>query len=180
MFSQLFSPIKLLGLWIWAFVFCFFWIGCAQYVGQEYCDTGDLMQQAFCVANRKDTIIDVWHTANAVGNEVIKGSTKISIGWSKFFDVSKNESIIMRITKFILMLTIVLSVTMIILNGIQYIIKSWNGEDPSKSRTNLIYIVVGIILALFSVVIVNLLRSVGESTLKEISLSNPIVQNTLS
>ncbi|MDR0369053.1 MAG: hypothetical protein LBH96_00515 [Candidatus Peribacteria bacterium] len=86
----------------------------------------------------------------------------------------------MRITKFILMLTIVLSVTMIILNGIQYITKSGNGEDPSKSRTNIIYIVVGIMLALFSVVIVNLLRSVGESTLKEITLSNPIIQYPLS
>lgn len=180
MISQLLSPVKILGLGVWAFVFCFFWVGFSQYVGQEYCDSGDLMQQAFCVANRKDTIIDVWHTSTAVGNEFFRGSTKINIGGSKFFDVSKNESIIMRITKFILMLTIVLSVTMIILNGIQYITKSGNGEDPSKSRTNIIYIVVGIMLALFSVVIVNLLRSVGESTLKEITLSNPIIQHSLS
>ena len=53
---------------------------------------------------------------------------------------------------------------MIILNGIQYIIKSGSGEDPSKARTNLILIVAGIILALSSVMIINLLRSVGEGT----------------
>lgn len=88
-------------------------------------------------------------------------------------EVSQKPSVIIAVTRFLLMLTIVISVTMIILNGIQYIIKSGNGEDPSKSRENLMYVIVGIILALFSVVIVNLLRSVGESTLKEISLSSP-------
>jgi hypothetical protein len=68
------------------------------------------------------------------------------------------------------MLTIVLSVTMTIINGIIYITKSGNGEDPSKARWNLLYIAVGILLALFSVVIINLLRSVGgEQTLGQIS-----------
>ena len=57
-------------------------------------------------------------------------------------------------------MVIVLSVTMVIFNGLQYIWKSGSGEDPKKAQTNLMYVVVGIILALFSVVIINLLRSV--------------------
>jgi hypothetical protein len=71
---------------------------------------------------------------------------------------------------------------MIILNGIQYIIKSGSGEDPSKIRMNLYYIAFGIILALLSVVIINLLRSVGESTLKNITAytSNSFLSSSLS
>ena len=141
------------------------------------------MQQTFCPANRKETIIDVGHSKNAVGNEVIKGSTKVEIKVSRkgiSASFSQDESVLIRITKFILMLTIVLAVTMIILNGIQYIVKSGNGEDPSKSRNNLIFIVVGIILALFSVVIVNLLRSIGESTLNDITLSQQADFSSLS
>jgi type IV secretory pathway VirB2 component (pilin) len=67
------------------------------------------------------------------------------------------------------MLTIVLAVTMVIFNGMQYIIASGSGNDPKKAQSNLIYIVVGIIIALFSVVIVNLLRSTGTTLYKEVS-----------
>ncbi|MDR2540335.1 MAG: hypothetical protein LBD11_00730 [Candidatus Peribacteria bacterium] len=82
--------------------------------------------------------------------------------------LSKKESLLVKITKTFLMLTIVLSVTMIILNGIAYITKTGNGEDPKKLIWNLLYIALGILLALFSVVIINLMRSVGESTLEKI------------
>jgi hypothetical protein len=37
------------------------------------------MQQAFCVANRKETIIDLGNTKNAVGTEIIKGSIEIDL-----------------------------------------------------------------------------------------------------
>ncbi|MDR2189712.1 MAG: hypothetical protein LBP53_00495 [Candidatus Peribacteria bacterium] len=128
------------------------------------------MQQAYCLANRKETIIDLGNTKNAVGNEMIKGKTEINLDFDPETDILKQRpSTIIKITQFILMLTIVLSVTMTIINGILYITKSGNGEDPSKARWNLVYIACGILVALFSVVIINLLRSVGESTLKEIS-----------
>jgi hypothetical protein len=129
------------------------------------------MQQAFCMANRKQTIIDAGNTKTAVGNEFIKGSTNISITGKLKVGISHQDSIIIRITRFLLMLTIVLAVTMIILNGMQYIIKSGSGEDPSKIRSNLIYVVVGIVLALFSVVLINLLRSAGTTLYKEASKS---------
>ncbi|MDR2415114.1 MAG: hypothetical protein LBD75_00395 [Candidatus Peribacteria bacterium] len=146
----------------------FFGEGSAQYIGEDYCNHGDLMQQAFCVANRKETIVDLGNTKNAVGNEVIKGSIKINLDFDKETDtLQKNQSIIIRITQFILMLTIVLAVTMTIINGILYITKSGNGEDPIKTRWNLLYIAGGILLALFSVVIVNLLRSaLNEETIE--------------
>jgi hypothetical protein len=138
------------------------------------------MQQAFCIANRKETIIDLGNTKNAVGNEVIKGSTRINLDFNKETEtLERRPSIIIRITQFILMLTITLAVTMTIINGILYITKSGNGEDPRKIRWNLVYIAVGILVALFSVVIVNVLRSVlNEETLEEqetVSLEKTVI-----
>jgi hypothetical protein len=67
------------------------------------------------------------------------------------------------------MLTIVLAVTMVIYNGFLYITMTGSGEDPKKAQTNLMYIVIGIIIALFSVVIINLLRSAGTTLYKQAS-----------
>ena len=253
-------------------------LGFAQWGGNDYCTQGDLMQQAYCVAKRKDTIIDQGNTSRAVGNAFIRGSISIdlfewinlssltkqnknkiksnieavyghlmsmggaeeitkneiydiinllgeikspidgkirksvaselidlvnalsgeinnTIQWAAdqikgmindiawhtedIIGVSKNESLIIRITQFILTLTIVLAVTMVIINGIQYITKSANGEDPSKTRWNLFYLAIGLLLALFSVVIINLFRSVGESTLKTIGYHSTYTQEQL-
>jgi hypothetical protein len=44
----------------------------AQYDGNDYCNQGDLMQQAFCEANRRQTIIDAGNTTTAVGTEILK------------------------------------------------------------------------------------------------------------
>jgi flagellar biosynthesis protein FlhB len=87
---------------------------------------------------------------------------------SDFLSVEKKPSLFVNVTKILLMITIVLSVTMVIINGILYITKSGSGEDPKSVIHNLLYIAIGIIVALFSVIIVTLFRSVGETTLKEI------------
>jgi hypothetical protein len=127
------------------------------------------MQQSFCRAKEKNVIIDAGNTKSAVGNEVFAGSTEISLSGKRKWGISHNDSIVVRITKFLLMLTIVLAVTMTILNGIQYIVKSGMGEDPKAIQKNLIYVVLGIIIALFSVVIINLLRSTGQTLFNEVS-----------
>jgi hypothetical protein len=102
----------------------------------------------------------------------------MTIDFKSGIRLSPNDSTVIRITKFLLTLTIVLSVTMIIFNGMQYIIKSGNGEDPSKIRSNLVYIVVGIMVALFSVVLINLLRSTGTTLYK--TVSNKTASTTIS
>ena len=95
-------------------------------------------------------------------------------------DVSSQGSIVVRITRFVLMLTVVLAVTMIIFNGMQYIVKSGSGEDPKKVQMNIVYIIVGIMLALFSVIIINLLRSTGNTLNKEVAYNaSPIVISSL-
>ena len=158
----------ILGLGIW--FLGFLGVSFAQYEGNDYCTFGDLMQQAFCMANMRDNIIDLGNTKTAVGGVFFQGETEIKLKlWRDPIKIGQKGSIVVRITRFALMLTIVLAVTMIIFNGMQYIIKSGTGEDPKKVQTNLVYVVVGIILALLSVVLINLLRSTGHTLYKEAS-----------
>ncbi|MDR3168483.1 MAG: hypothetical protein LBU27_01630 [Candidatus Peribacteria bacterium] len=85
----------------------------------DTCNQGDLMQQAFCRADNHSTVLNLGYTKKAVGNEIIKGSIKMTLDFdpnTKF--LSANQSLIVRITRIFLSLVIVLSVTMIILNGI--------------------------------------------------------------
>lgn len=62
-------------------------------------------------------------------------------------------------------MTVVLSITMIIYNGIMYLIKASKGENPKEIITNLVYIIGGVLLALMSVMIIRLVSSIGTSSL---------------
>ena len=66
-------------------------------------------------------------------------------------------------------MTMVLAVTMIIYNGVMYIIKASKWENPKDILNNILYIGVGILLALFSVIIIRLISSIGTSSLNDIS-----------
>jgi hypothetical protein len=59
-----------------------------------------------------------------------------------------------------LMLVITLSVTMILYNGIKYIVEIWQWKDSKSLMKNVVYIVVWILVSLFSIIIITLLRSV--------------------
>ena len=73
--------------------------------------------------------------------------------------------LLVRITKFLLRMTIVLSITMILYNGVLWIVESSSGNDVKDAKNNLIYIFVGILLALSSVALINLISSLGISSL---------------
>jgi len=158
----------------------FFGIGFAT---EDTGTQGDLLQQSFFAAKVKENILDLGNTKFAVGNQVVWGNMNVSVGiegGKLNADVSSQGSIVVRITRFVLMLTVVLAVTMIIFNGMQYIVKSGSGEDPKKVQMNIVYIIVGIMLALFSVIIINLLRSTGNTLNKEVAYNaSPIVISSL-
>ncbi len=73
--------------------------------------------------------------------------------------------LIVRIAKFLLRITIVLSVTMIIFNGIMWIIESSKWAEVKDAKKNITLIVVGILIALMSLSIINLISSVTVSSL---------------
>ncbi len=78
---------------------------------------------------------------------------------------SSRAPLIVRITKFLLRITIVLSVTMVLYSGISYIIEASKGADVKQTTNNLMYIVGWVLLALMSLWLINLISSIGASSL---------------
>ena len=82
---------------------------------------------------------------------------------------------IARITRLLLILTISLSITMILYNWMVYIIETWQGKEWKSLVKNVVLIIVWILVALFSVVIINLIQSTTttlNTELKETSDNN--------
>jgi len=80
--------------------------------------------------------------------------------------INNKASVIVRVTRLLLILTISLSVTMILYNGMVYIIETWQGKEWKSLVKNVVLIVVWILVALFSVVIITLIQS-STTTLEE-------------
>ena len=74
--------------------------------------------------------------------------------------IEKEPSMIVKITRMLLLLTIALSVTMILYNGMMYIIKTWQWKEGKDVIKNIAYIVIWILIALFSVIIVRIIQSI--------------------
>ena len=73
--------------------------------------------------------------------------------------------LIVRIAKFLLRITMVLAVTMVIFNGIMWIIESSKWAEVKDAQKNITLIVVGILIALMSLGIINLISSFTISSL---------------
>jgi hypothetical protein len=75
--------------------------------------------------------------------------------------------LIVRFTKFLLRILVVLATTMTIYNGIRYMAAAgW--EDASSARQDLIYIAMGLIIALASLAIINLVNSITIGTINNL------------
>ncbi len=104
--------------------------------------------------------------------EVLGGDMDIStLGWET------QAPLIVRITKFLLRITIVLSITMVLYNGILWVVESAKWGDVKDAKNNIIYIVGGILLALSSVVIINLISSITLSSLNIDDMPNQNINN---
>jgi hypothetical protein len=146
---------------IWSVVFSLVSFQRAQQV-----QAWDLMEKAFKQAQTYETILDLWLTKEAVWNEVLREWVNMSVSMSEWIEVDLRAPLIVRIAKFILRITIVLSITMVIVNWIYYIVESskWS-MDVVEPRKNLINIAIWIILALSSLGIINLISSIWISSL---------------
>jgi len=108
-------------------------------------------------------VINIGNSKQAVGNEVLRSSTTIQFWW-QWDIIVEREPLLVRITKFLLRITIVLSISMTIYAGIRYML-AWSEEGTKNARQNLIYIVWGILLAMMSYGIIILLQSITFSSL---------------
>lgn len=103
-------------------------------------------------------------------------------GWvwkSDVFDVTYTTPLIARISKILLSVTMVLAITMIIFTSVKLMISIlwWKDLKSSSIKKDLLMIIIWILLALFSVTIINLLRSVTKSS---IDTSSDIDETELS
>jgi hypothetical protein len=98
-------------------------------------------------------------------NQVIYLWDSVTSAWKRV--IENKDSVIVRATRLLLILTIALSVTMILYNGMQYIIETWQGKEWKSLAKNVVLIIVWILIALFSSIIITLIQSVPESTLGE-------------
>jgi hypothetical protein len=67
---------------------------------------------------------------------------------------------------------VTLSVTMILYNGMMYIIQSWQWKDSKSLMKNIVLIVVGILISFFSVVIIRLIQSIPWTLDEELKSEN--------
>ena len=127
----------------------------------------DLLQQAFDPAITNNVTIggdSIGTDVESVGKYVLNWGSNIKI-WK---GITKRQSLIIEITRFIIRMTVLLAVPMLIYNGIQYMIKSSKGEHPKDVIPNIMYILAGIFLALSSVIIIRLASSIGMSSFSDI------------
>jgi hypothetical protein len=144
-------------------IFLFVWL--FSFVITSICFWEDLMEKAFSAAKNQWAVVNLWNNKAQVGSEVVGGWTTITIGWDKLIDWDVKAPLIVKITKFLLRMTIVLSITMVIYNGIQYILQSTSGWDTKWATKNLWLVAGGIVLALLSLAIIQIIQSLTLSSL---------------
>ena len=84
-------------------------------------------------------------------------TTTIKDIWEEVLE--DNDSVLVKVTKILLWLTITLSVTMILYNWVQYIIQTWQWKEWKDLTKNIAYIIAWIIIALFSTIIITIIQS---------------------
>jgi len=120
----------------------------------------DLMRQIMEPSINRWTTINVWKSVSFVWRNIIK--------WQS----GGASSMIVRITRTILALVIALSVTMILYNWLIYIVQTWQWKEWKSLVKNVVYIVVWILISLFSVTIITLLQSVSTTLKTEAQIDN--------
>ena len=110
----------------------------------------DLLKEMTDPAMKADQMFYAWETVKRAWDRVINDGKK---------------SVIVRVTRLLLVLTIALSVTMILYNGMQYIIETWQWKEWKSLAKNVVLIIVWVLIALFSSIIITLIQSIPNATI---------------
>lgn len=130
------------------------------FIGWKLIATDDLLRKIAEPSYNDDKMFKEGQNVKTVWVRVLKWTYEIDGEW-----VTK-KSMLLKATRLLLVLTIALSVTMILYNGMMYIIQTWQGKEWKDLIKNVLLIVVGILISLFSVVIINLTQSIPNSLSK--------------
>jgi hypothetical protein len=126
---------------------------------QKYLET-DKFQDLYLIQYWSDFAKGVW---NEVFHEWVRPLDPLN----EWLGIQKVPSMIVKVTRLLLSLVVALSVTMILYNGMTYIIQTWQWKEWKDLVKNVVYIVIWIIVSLFSITIITVLQSVSNSLDKE-------------
>ena len=118
----------------------------------------DLLDKAIEPSKQNNQVIDLWNNRNAVGNTIFESSYNIVTG-------KREDPLVAKITKTILRFTIMIGVTMGLFIWVRYIFAQWNEWDQKKLLGYLWNIIYGILIALASLAIVELILSITRSSI---------------
>lgn len=140
-----------------ALVFFFMWIIIFPLLNSVF--ASDLLSDAFSAAKGYDTVLNFWWNKDDVGSNLLNPSTQVNLWWWDLLE--KRDSLLVRWSKFLLRITIALSISMIIYNWIKYMIEvsQWKDALGTEAQKHILYIVLWLLVALSSVAIINLLTS---------------------
>lgn len=127
-------------------------------------DSADILENAFRQAKNFQHVVNLGNNPNAVGNEVFRGSTNINLT-SDLSVIGSRDPLYIRLIKFLLRISIILSVTFIIYNGIQYILARDDDKATSTARDSVVNILRGLVIALGSLSMVYLVQSITITTI---------------
>lgn len=140
---------------------------------REWVNVQDSFGVGCFVHNERISDADITTQKTAMwSNLSIRDFCEQVLWWDYNTTVLQTEApLIVRITKFILRITMVLAVTMVIFNGVMWIIESSKWGEVKDAKKNIVLIVVWILIALMSLSIINLISSVTVSSLQTNSTS---------
>lgn len=106
-----------------------------------------------------------WSSQTIRNTEKIEFCTTVLWGDWDVHVLTTQAPLIVRIAKFLLRITIVLSITMVIYCGVMYVIEAAKGAEVKDTTNNLMYIIWWVLLALMSLALINLISSLSISSL---------------
>lgn len=132
------------------------WVGVQDNLGRGCFVNGEHIPDN-TLTTQKDAVWYTW-TVKMFCENVLWGNYNVSA-------ITTEAPLIVRISKFLLRITMVLAVTMVIFNGIMWIIESSKGAEVKDAKKNIVLVVVGLFIALMSLSIINLISSITVSSL---------------
>jgi len=124
----------------------------------------DALEATFEIPKTQGKVINIGDTQDAVGNTLFRGSA----GGIKVLGVTLStgsDPLYIAIIKTILRLTMILGVSMGLIIGIQYILAQWDEWKQKKLQWYIWNIWFGILIALWAFVIIDIVRSISQSSI---------------
>ena len=147
--------------------------------GGEF-QAGEIRSQV-CLDPETNSLLYVYQSWQKL---LIKNESDCTLAWwiwrRDFVNAVVKPPLIVRITKLLLRITMVLAITMVIFNSVKLMIEvlSWKVElKSSGAKKNLVNIILWVLIALFSVTIINLIISIPKSSVNTSSDYTNIINN---